>query len=335
MSDSAIEVRGLSKSYGEVQALRGIDLDVPAGTVLGILGPNGAGKTTAVRILTTLLPPDGGTARVAGYDVVKDAAALRAEIGLAGQYAAVDENLTGRENLVMVGRLYHLGRKPSQDRADELLERFGLTDAANRVAKTYSGGMRRRLDLAAALVARPSVIFLDEPTTGLDPVSRLALWETIEDRVASGTTVLLTTQYLDEADRLADSIAVIDHGDVIAEGTSDELKDRVGGEKLEVTLENSDQRRLAIETLTPISGDERPTCDGPIVRMPMRRERGGIAEAVRRLDSAGVGIADIAVRRPTLDDVFMVLTGHAAEDENGDQAPPDEEQIEEREEAAA
>ena len=335
MSDSAIEVRGLSKSYGEVQALRGIDLDVPAGTVLGILGPNGAGKTTAVRILTTLLPPDGGTARVAGYDVVKDAAALRAEIGLAGQYAAVDENLTGRENLVMVGRLYHLGRKPSQDRADELLERFGLTDAANRVAKTYSGGMRRRLDLAAALVARPSVIFLDEPTTGLDPVSRLALWETIEDRVASGTTVLLTTQYLDEADRLADSIAVIDHGEVIAEGTSDELKDRVGGEKLEVTLENSDQRRLAIETLTPISGDERPTCDGPIVRMPMRRERGGIAEAVRRLDSAGVGIADIAVRRPTLDDVFMVLTGHAAEQENGDQEPPDEEQIEEREEAAA
>ena len=194
--------------------------------------------------------------------------------------------------------------------------------------------MRRRLDLAAALVARPSVIFLDEPTTGLDPVSRLALWETIEDRVASGTTVLLTTQYLDEADRLADSIAVIDHGDVIAEGTSDELKDRVGGEKLEVTLENSDQRRLAIATLTPISGDERPTCDGPIVRMPMRRERGGIAEAVRRLDSAGVGIADIAVRRPTLDDVFMVLTGHAAEDENGD-GQHEQVEIEEREEAAA
>jgi ABC-2 type transport system ATP-binding protein len=334
MSDPAIEVRDLRKSYGEVQALRGIDLEVPAGTVLGILGPNGAGKTTAVRILTTLLPPDGGSARVAGYDVVKDAAALRAEIGLAGQYAAVDENLTGRENLVMVGRLYHLGRKPSQDRADELLERFGLTDAANRVAKTYSGGMRRRLDLAAALVARPSVIFLDEPTTGLDPVSRLALWETIEDRVASGTTVLLTTQYLDEADRLADSIAVIDHGEVIAEGTSDELKDRVGGEKLEVTLEVPDQRRLAIETLTPISGDETPTCDGPIVRMPMRRERGGIAEAVRRLDGAGVGIADIAVRRPTLDDVFLVLTGHAAEHEN-DEAEAEPEHIEEREEAAA
>jgi ABC-2 type transport system ATP-binding protein len=334
MSDPAIEVRGLSKSYGEVHALRGIDLDVPAGTVLGILGPNGAGKTTAVRILTTLLPPDGGTARVAGYDVVNDAAALRAEIGLAGQYAAVDENLTGRENLVMVGRLYHLGRKPSQDRADELLERFGLTDAANRIVKTYSGGMRRRLDLAAALVARPSVIFLDEPTTGLDPVSRIALWETIEDRVAGGTTVLLTTQYLDEADRLADSIAVIDHGEVIAEGTSDELKDRVGGEKLEVTLEDSDQRRLAIDTLTPISGEEAPTCDGPIVRMPMRHASGGIAEAVRRLDSAGVGIADIAVRRPTLDDVFLVLTGHAAEDENGD-AKHEQVEIEEREEAAA
>jgi len=334
MSDPAIEVRGLSKSYGDVHALRGIDLDVPAGTVLGILGPNGAGKTTAVRILTTLLPPDGGTARVAGYDVVNDAAALRAEIGLAGQYAAVDENLTGRENLVMVGRLYHLGRKPSQDRADELLERFGLTDAANRIAKTYSGGMRRRLDLAAALVARPSVIFLDEPTTGLDPVSRIALWETIEDRVAGGTTVLLTTQYLDEADRLADSIAVIDHGEVIAEGTSDELKDRVAGEKLEVTLEDSGQRRLAIDTLTPISGDEAPTCDGPIVRMPMRHASGGIADAVRRLDSAGVGIADIAVRRPTLDDVFLVLTGHAAEDENGE-AAHEQVEIEEREEAAA
>src|SRR6185295_931868 len=278
MSDPAIEVRGLSKSYGEVHALRGIDLDVPAGTVLGILGPNGAGKTTAVRILTTLLPPDGGTARVAGYDVVNDAAALRAEIGLAGQYAAVDENLTGRENLVMVGRLYHLGRKPSQDRADELLERFGLTDAANRIVKTYSGGMRRRLDLAAALVARPSVIFLDEPTTGLDPVSRLALWETIEDRVASGTTVLLTTQYLDEADRLADSIAVIDHGDVIAEGTSDELKDRVGGERLELTLKDYGQETAAIEALAPLA-DERPKCDHGILVMPFDHKRGDIADA--------------------------------------------------------
>jgi ABC-2 type transport system ATP-binding protein len=301
--------------------------------VLGLLGPNGAVKTTGVRILTTLLPPDGGSARVVGHDVVRDAAALRAEIGLAGQYAAVDENLTGRENLVMVGRLYHLGRKQSRERADELLERFELTDAATRPARTYSGGMRRRLDLAAALVARPPVLFLDEPTTGLDPRSRLSLWETIEARVAGGTTVLLTTQYLDEADRLADSIAVIDHGEVIAEGTSDELKSRVGGEKLEVTLEDPDQRRVAIDTLIPISGDEPPTCDGPIVRMPMSRERGGIAEAVRRLDGAGIGIADIAVRRPTLDDVFMVLTGHAAEPENGD--AEEQEQATEPEEAAA
>jgi ABC-2 type transport system ATP-binding protein len=233
----------------------------------------------------------------------------------------------------MVGRLYHLGRKHSRVRADELLERFELTDAAARPARTYSGGMRRRLDLAAALVARPPVLFLDEPTTGLDPRSRIALWETIEARVAGGTTVLLTTQYLDEADRLADSIAVIDHGEVIAEGTSDVLKSRVGGEKLEVTLEDPDQRRVAIDTLTPISGDEPPTCDGPIVRMPMRRERGGIAEAVRRLDSAGVGIADIAVRRPTLDDVFMTLTGHAAEPENGE--GDEQEPAAEREEAAA
>jgi ABC-2 type transport system ATP-binding protein len=270
---------------------------------------------------------------VVGHDVVRDAAALRAEIGLAGQYAAVDENLTGRENLVMVGRLYHLGRKQSHERADELLERFELTDAAARPARTYSGGMRRRLDLAAALVARPPVLFLDEPTTGLDPRSRLSLWETIEARVAGGTTVLLTTQYLDEADRLADSIAVIDHGEVIAEGTSDELKSRVGGEKLEVTLEDADQRRVAIDTLTPISGDEPPTCDGPIVRMPMSRERGGIAEAVRQLDSAGIGIADIAVRRPTLDDVFMSLTGHAAEHENGE--GDEQDPAAEREEAAA
>ena len=330
--DLAIEASGLCKSYGDVQALRSVDLDVPAGTVLGLLGPNGAGKTTAVRILTTLLPPDGGTARVVGLDVVGEAAALRAQIGLAGQYAAVDENLTGRENLVMVGRLYHLGRKQSRARADELLERFELTDAASRPARTYSGGMRRRLDLAAALVARPPVLFLDEPTTGLDPRSRLSLWETIEDRVAGGTTVLLTTQYLDEADRLADSIAVIDHGEVIAKGTSDELKDRVGGEKLEVTLEDADQRRVAIDTLTPISGDEAPTCDGAIVRMSMSRERGGIADAVRRLDGAGVGIADIAVRRPTLDDVFMSLTGHAAEHEKRDGDEPDP--AAEREEAA-
>jgi ABC-2 type transport system ATP-binding protein len=317
MPESAIEVHDLRKSYGDLQALCGVDLTAPAGTVLGLLGPNGAGKTTAVRILATLLPPDGGSARVAGLDVVRDAARLRAQIGLAGQYAAVDENLTGRENLEMVGRLYHLGRRPSLARADELLERFELTDAAGRLVRTYSGGMRRRLDLAAALVARPPVLFLDEPTTGLDPRSRLQLWETIEDRVAQGTTVLLTTQYLDEADRLADAIAVIDHGRVIAEGTSDELKDRVGGERLEVTLEEEGQADTAIAALSSIASGDRPTCRGDQLSLPMRHGRGGIAEAVRHLDSAGVGIEDISVHRPTLDDVFIALTGHAAEHENG------------------
>jgi ABC-2 type transport system ATP-binding protein len=324
--EAAIEVRELRKAFGDVQALCGIDLSAPPGTILGLLGPNGAGKTTAVRILTTLLPPDSGTARVAGLDVVKDAARLRAEIGLAGQYAAVDENLTGFENLEMVGRLYHLGGRSARERAHELLERFSLTDAADRLAKTYSGGMRRRLDLAAALVARPPVLFLDEPTTGLDPRSRLQLWETIEARVAAGTTVLLTTQYLDEADRLADRIAVIDHGQVIAEGTPNELKDRVGGERLEVTLEDYDQETAAIEALAPLA-DERPKCEHGILVMPLNKVRGDIAEAVRRLDAAKVAIADIAVRRPTLDDVFISLTGHAAEQ------PEDEEQ--DREEEAA
>jgi ABC-2 type transport system ATP-binding protein len=329
MQDAVIETEGLRKSFGDVQALCGIDLSAPPGTILGLLGPNGAGKTTAVRILTTLLPPDGGSARVAGLDVVKDAAALRSQIGLAGQYAAVDENLTGFENLEMVGRLYHLGRADARERAEELLERFALTDAASRLAKTYSGGMRRRLDLAAALVARPPVLFLDEPTTGLDPRSRLQLWETIEARVAAGTTVLLTTQYLDEADRLADRIAVIDNGRVIAEGTPDELKTRVGGERLEVHLETYDHEPAAIEALAPLA-DERPKCEHGILVMPLSRDRGGIAEAVRRLDAASVGIADIAVRRPTLDDVFIVLTGHAAEPQEDD-----EEAELEREEAAA
>src|SRR4051794_13564268 len=267
-----------------------------------------------VRILTTLLRQDSGSARVAGFDVVRDAAKLRSHIGLAGQYAAVDENLTGHENLYMVGRLYHFKKPEAHRRADELLERFDLVEAGTRLVRTYSGGMRRRLDLAAALVARPPVLFLDEPTTGLDPRSRLSLWETIEDRVAGGSTVLLTTQYLDEADRLADSIAVIDNGTVIAEGTADQLKDRVGGERIELTLENGDQCRDVIGVLASMS-DERPTHESGIVRVVPRERRGALAEAVRRLDEHGVVIDDISLRRPTLDDVFLTLTGHAAEDQ--------------------
>jgi ABC-2 type transport system ATP-binding protein len=312
-AEIAITVRGLVKSFGRVRALGGVDLDVRSGTVLGLLGPNGAGKTTLVRILTTLLVPDEGTASVAGLDVVRDAAALRHRIGLAGQYAAVDENLTGLENLTMVGRLYGVSRARAKRRGVELLERFDLADAGSRVTQTYSGGMRRRLDLAAALVAKPPVLFLDEPTTGLDPRSRIGLWETIEGLVAEGTTVLLTTQYLDEADRLADSIAVIDHGRVIAQGTADELKDRVGGERLEVRLEEPAQAEAAVRALAPMA-DEAPSATDGVVSVAIHTRGGAISDAVRRLTDEGIGVDDITLRRPTLDDVFLTLTGHAAED---------------------
>src|SRR5271157_2238410 len=285
-SAAAVSVRGLVKSYGTVRALAGVDLDVAPGTVLGLLGPNGAGKTTIIRILTTLLKPDAGAAQVLGLDVVRDAARLRQQIGLAGQYAAVDENLTGLENLTMVGRLYGRRRAAAKRRGRQLLERFELLDAADRPAKTYSGGMRRRLDLAAALVADPPVLFLDEPTTGLDPRSRLQLWETIELLVAEGTTVLLTTQYLDEADRLATEIAVIDHGRVLASGTPDQLKDRVGGERLEVRLEEVGQAGTAARALSTMS-DEPPTVEGDMVVVGVRRRDGAIVDAVRRLDDAG------------------------------------------------
>ncbi len=305
----------LVKTYrnGEVKALDDLSLDVAEGTVLGVLGPNGAGKTTTVRILATLLKPDSGIATVAGIDVAKHPDKVRELIGLSGQYAAVDETLTGWDNLVMFGRLYHLGKTASIKRADELLERFSLTDSARRPIKTYSGGMRRRLDLAASLIVQPKVLFLDEPTTGLDPRGRQEMWEVIQELVKGGVTLLLTTQYLEEADQLADEIAVIDHGKVIARGTSDALKKQVGGERLEITVENNDITKTQ-EIVSRISSSAIHT-DARTISAPVSTGSIALMEALRALDEAKIHPLDIALKRPSLDDVFLSLTGHVAEEE--------------------
>ncbi|WP_372665692.1 ATP-binding cassette domain-containing protein [Amycolatopsis kentuckyensis] len=311
--DSAVQVRGLVKTYGSTRALDGVDLDIPAGRVLGLLGPNGAGKTTTVRILTTLLRPDSGSAHVAGYDVLAQPDEVRQRIGLSGQYAAVDENLTGFENLYMVGRLYGRRKAAARSRARELLARFALEEAADRPAKGYSGGMRRRLDLAGALVAEPTVVVLDEPTTGLDPGGRLDTWGVIKELVADGTTVLLTTQYLEEADQLADSIVVIDHGRVIARGTADELKAQIGGERLELVVASPADLPATLEVLREVGTGE-PSGDDHTRRAEILVDTGpkALIEALRRLDSHGIAVQDVALHRPTLDDVFLSLTGHGA-----------------------
>ena len=308
-SDAAIYTKGLTKSYGTLSVLKGVDLRVERGTMLALLGPNGAGKTTVVRILSTLLRPDGGEARVNGLDVVKQANGVRHVIGLTGQYAAIDDYLTGRQNLVMMGRLYHLSREDSEKRAQELLEQFSLLDAAERTAKTYSGGMRRRLDLAASLVATPPIIFLDEPTTGLDPRSRIQMWDVIEKLRREGATILLTTQYLEEADKLADRIAVIDRGRVIAEGTADELKAKVGKERLEIIVKEDalDKAARAMGQGARVERDDRA----------VSIETGSVGEvrrALENLEAAGVAVESLSLHKPTLDDVFLKLTGHEAED---------------------
>ncbi len=318
-----IDATGVTKRYQDVVALDNLDLQVPQGTVLGLLGPNGAGKTTAVRVLTTLLEPDSGSVRVAGIDVRADPGSVRKVIGLSGQNAAVDEHLTGYENLDMIGRLYHLGRRESQERARELLDRFDMTDAGDRPLKTYSGGMRRRVDLAGALVASPKVLFLDEPTTGLDPRSRTSMWDVIRELVENGTTVLLTTQYLEEADQLADSIVVIDGGRVIARGTADQLKSQVGGERVELVIAAPSDVRLAREVLGRIAvGDIIFDEHSHRLTAPVSSGAESLMSALRELDTAGVRLLDAALRRPTLDDVFLTLTGHVAEAETEvDQEP--------------
>ncbi|MCT2586664.1 ATP-binding cassette domain-containing protein [Actinophytocola gossypii] len=313
---AAVRAEGLVKTYGSTRALDGVDLEIPTGTVLGLLGPNGAGKTTAVRILTTLLRPDAGRAWVAGHDVLADPDAVRRAIGLSGQYAAVDEQLTGFENLYLVGRLYGKNKTDARARATELINRFRLDDAAGRPAKTYSGGMRRRLDLAGALVAEPAVVLLDEPTTGLDPRGRLDTWAVIGELVADGATVLLTTQYLEEADQLADTILVIDHGRVIASGTADQLKTEVGGERLEIVVGEPAELPLTARVLADVGAGE-PSVDEQHRRVRVLVDAGtkSLIEALRRLDGEGVAVLDVSLHRPTLDDVFLSLTGHAAEEE--------------------
>ncbi len=314
---NVIEAEGLRKTYKEVVALDHLDLVVPEGTILGLLGPNGAGKTTAVSILTTLVRPDSGRAVVAGVDVLAEPAAVRRRIGLSGQNAAVDEQLTGYENLEMIGRLYRLGKVKARERATTLLGQLSLTDAADRPVKTYSGGMRRRLDLAGALVAEPPVLFLDEPTTGLDPRSRIELWQVIENLVAQGTTLLLTTQYLDEADQLADDILVIDQGRAIASGTPDELKQMVGGERIEVTIEDPAQVDAATTALTKFSTGDISSDAGPeSLLVPITGGAKVLTDALRQLDSDGIAVRDVQLRRPTLDDAFLTLTGRSAEDDD-------------------
>jgi ABC-2 type transport system ATP-binding protein len=319
MSDvPAIKADGLVKHYGKTKALDGLDLTVPTGSVYGLLGPNGAGKTTAVRILATLLRPDGGQARVLGRDVVADAPAVRRTIGLTGQYAALDEYLTGRANLIMIGQLSRLTGRAARQRADELLEQFDLTAAANRAVKTYSGGMRRRLDLAASLIGHPAVLFLDEPTTGLDPSARALMWDIVRQLVTGGTTLLLTTQYLDEADVLASRVAVIDGGKVIAEGSPAELKASVGGQRLLITLAEESDAAVAAEALAPFTTRSRRSIipNGPdrLIEVPVTAADGLATEVVRALDAAGVKVSEIAVRSASLDDVFLTLTGHVAEE---------------------